>query len=141
LSFYLDTSVVVPLLIDEIHSQRVGDWLAGQADAALSVSLWTTAEISSALSMRIRAGTLSTATRDAALGLWSRLCRESFGIVEIDPAHFTRAAALVDRHTLGLRAPDALHLAIAEAAGATMVTLDERLKSACLAVGLPVAAV
>ncbi len=141
MSFYLDTSVVVPLLIDEIHSQRIGGWLAGQQHAALSVSLWTTTEISSALSLRIRTGTLSTTTRDAALGLWARLCRDSFGTLDIEAAHFTRAAALVDRHTLGLRAPDALHLAIAEASGATMVTFDERLKSACLAFGVQVAEV
>ena len=139
MSFYLDTSVVVPLLIDEIHSQRMGDWLARHVDAALAVSLWTTAEVSSALSLRIRTETLSAATRGAALGLWSRLCQDSFDILSIEAAHFTRAAALVDRHTLGLRAPDALHLAIAEVAGATMVTFDGQLKNACVNIGVQVA--
>ena len=127
------------MLIYEVHAQRVGDWLAGQPHAALAVSLWTTTEISSALSLRLRMKTLDLETRDAALALWSRLSRDNFDILVVEPAHFKRAATLVDRHELGLRAPDALHLAIAESVGATMVTLDERLAHACRDCGVEVA--
>jgi predicted nucleic acid-binding protein len=47
------------------------------------------------------------------------------------------AAALVARFDLGLRAGDALHLAIAHATPTlTMVTFDRRLREASIATGL-----
>jgi uncharacterized protein len=141
LSFYLDTSAIISMLVGDDHSSRANAWLATQDGGDICISHWTAPEVSSALAIRVRRGALTPAERDYALSIWTRLSRASFRTLAVDQAHFTRAAALVDRHSLGLRAPDALHLAIAEAAGATMVTFDERLKSACLAIGVQVAEV
>jgi predicted nucleic acid-binding protein len=47
----------------------------------------------------------------------------------------------VDRHDLGLRAADALHLALAADRGLRLVTLDARLRAAALALGVPAEAV
>jgi uncharacterized protein len=50
--------------------------------------------------------------------------------------HFHSGARLADRHSLGLRAGDALHLAVASDYGATLCTLDERLAKAGPPVGI-----
>nr|WP_306422224.1 hypothetical protein [Geminicoccus harenae] len=44
---------------------------------------------------------------------------------------------LADQHLLGLRAGDAMHLAVASAHGATVHTVDHRLAEAAPAVGAP----
>ncbi len=49
-----------------------------------------------------------------------------------------RAGRLLERFELGLRAGDALHLAIAQRLGTPLVTLDRRLATAAAAVGLEV---
>lgn len=56
----------------------------------------------------------------------------------IKPAHFIAAARLADNAALALRAPDALHLAIAMEIGAALCTLDKKLADAAAAVGAKV---
>lgn len=141
MSFYLDTSVIVSMLLNDAHSDRAEAWLAEQGNVGHFVSHWTAPEVSSALAIRLRRNVLTPAGYSRALSIWQMLCRDSFPVLTVGSADFSRAAALVDRHALGLRAPDALHLAIAEAAGAIMVTFDERLGNACQDVGLPVASI
>ncbi len=54
-------------------------------------------------------------------------------------AHLERASDLMLRFDLGLKAGDALHVAIAQNAGATsFVTLDKRLAAAAVQLGLAV---
>ncbi|WFR94133.1 PIN domain-containing protein [Rhizobium tumorigenes] len=50
---------------------------------------------------------------------------------------FEAAARLCDRHELGIRAADALHLAIAMDASATLVTFDHLLQTAASSLGHP----
>jgi uncharacterized protein len=49
---------------------------------------------------------------------------------------FRTAARLADQHAIGLRAGDALHLAICASHGATLCTLDRRLGDAGSALGI-----
>jgi len=46
------------------------------------------------------------------------------------------AARFADQHVLGLRAGDALHLAVCADLGATLCTLDQRLRHAGSALGV-----
>ena len=46
------------------------------------------------------------------------------------------AIAIADQHLLGLRAGDALHLAIAADHGAMLCTLDERMSESGLSIGI-----
>ena len=95
-------------------------------------------EVSSALSLKVRTGVLDLSERAAAATLFRRQLDSAFRILPADRSHFEAAARLADRHDLALRAGDALHLAIAMAHGATLLTLDRRLHEACLALGHPV---
>jgi predicted nucleic acid-binding protein len=102
------------------------------------VSDWVTAELSSALAIKIRTRALMPSDRMRALETYRKLVSESLVVLPIDSSHFRSAARLADRQDLALRAGDALHLAIAMAHGATLLTLDRRLHEACLALGHPV---
>ncbi len=98
--------------------------------AQLLISDCTVTEFSSAVALKLRAGQITSDHRAAALAEFNRLVLQSFSILQVTAMHFRMAARFVDQHALGLRAGDALHLAIASEGGATVHTLDHRLSVA-----------
>lgn len=136
MSFYLDTSALVAALTPEAATARVQAWLAGQDGGALAISGWTIAEMASALAMKVRTETLSLEQRARVLAAWRRMIDESLVLEPVTGTHFELAARFLDQQDLGLRAGDALHLAIAFHRGMTVVTLDQRLAEAGTTLGI-----
>jgi uncharacterized protein len=122
---YVDTSVLVPLFLNEPHSQAASDWYAREK-RELVAAAWCIPEFASALGIKQRTGAINAQQAQAAWVSFERIVAADLRLLPVAPAHFHRAAELVLVAASGLRAGDALHLACAEAAGAKcMATLDE----------------
>lgn len=137
MSVYLDASVVVPLFVDEDSTPRMIAWLAGGQPVTLSD--WTVAEVSSAMSHHVRRERLDPDERDAAetnLNAWLDL-----GVAPeaLDPLDVIDARTLLHRHPK-LRTPDALYLAIVHRLRADLATYDEDLAEAAVRDGVVVIA-
>lgn len=136
---YVDTSVLVAALTREAQTARMQKWLADQAAGALAISVWVITEFSAALSIKLRTGDIDAAHRANALAAFALLCEESFTILGVTAFTFHSAARFADQASIGLRAGDALHLAICAERGAELCTLDRRLSAAGPALGIKTA--
>ncbi len=124
---YLDTSLVVATLTQEQNTGRIRTWLGEQSTGALAISGWVITEFSAAFPMELRTRQISIEEGSLLLAAFASLARTSFRILAIDPEEFWAAAIFLDAYELGLRAGDALHVAIASKIGAELVTLDRNM--------------
>lgn len=134
--FYLDTSLLVAALTREQQTEAVQTWLASQPVDSLFISQWVVTEFSAALSVKLRTRQLEAGHRADALALFTSLRQDSFTCLSVASGDFHAAARFADQFKTGLRAGDALHLAIAANQGLRLVTLDKGLAKACLALGI-----
>jgi predicted nucleic acid-binding protein len=135
LSVYLDASVLYSLISKDSHAARLDAWMATGPRCAFSA--WTVTEVSSAFSHRVRLKQISDAQRrlsDARLDQWLNLVDPPLAIAEED---FPAARTLIQTFGL-LRAPDALHLAIATRNSLTLATFDDRLADIAVANGMTI---
>ena len=128
---YLDTSFVAPLVLNEDVSPQVEAFLEKQAAGSLAISQWTRVEFCSLMAREVRMKHLSPRTAEAVIAEFEALVQESCQVWLPGAADYDLARSLLARFDTGLRAGDALHLAIARNQGAeTILTLDEGLLKA-----------
>jgi predicted nucleic acid-binding protein len=137
LTCYLDASVMLPILIKEPASAAV-DAFMSTVQQELWVSDFAAAEVASALSRLVRTGRLQAtdgAARLSDFDVWRTAMTKP---AEIHAVDVRLAGAYVRRFDLALRAPDALHVAIARRLDIPLVTLDRRLATAARELGVAV---
>ena len=125
---YCDANTVVALFIDEKESPVVDALLRG-SDVELVVSDLAVLEVTSTFGRLVRERRLlPQKARELLSDLdgWA----EGVEILPVTPEAFASARVLLERFELGLRGPDALHLALAQAAEAPIASFDRRLLKA-----------
>ena len=137
MSRYIDASVLLPTLIAEAATEAVYD-LLGADGQELLISDFAAAEVASALSRLVRMAVLTDADASARLADFDAWRTAMSSGVDLAASDARLAYIYVRRFDLALRAPDALHLAIARRLDATLVTLDRRLATAARELGVAV---
>lgn len=133
---YLDTSVLGAIFFREPNASLVFRQIKTARANRLFISSWTLTEMASVGAIKERMGVIDQATRQKALSSFQRFASFRLALTEIEPADF-RSAALLIEGPGGLRAGDALHLAVARRIPAKLATLDRRLADAAPAWGVP----
>ncbi|MGH6610496.1 MAG: type II toxin-antitoxin system VapC family toxin [Burkholderiaceae bacterium] len=135
---YLDTNLLVALVVNEPASARVHSWLSQQAGEQMATSLWALMETTSALSIKVRRRDITQRTATAAAQLLDEQIVPMLELLDVTSAAFIRGEILLRSTELGLRAGDALHLAICLGNRSTVLaTADTRLHGAALKMQQP----
>ena len=135
---YFDTSFLVPLILSEATSESIADFFGVLPTDDLAVSHWTRVEFASLISREVRMGSLEAAPAREASLRFEAMVEESFIVFLPNPDDFERAKDWLGHFDTGLRAADALHLAIAGNRGAEAIySLDKLMISAGNKLGLP----
>jgi predicted nucleic acid-binding protein len=124
---YMDTSVLVALLTVEPMTPQVKCWYAATAEPLVSGD-WCLSEFASAIAIKTRTGQLEEAQAQAVTRLFDALLSGGLELVPVNRRAFWEAASLVRHWQSGLRAGDALHLAIAQELGVSkLASIDRRM--------------
>ena len=136
---YLETSFIAPLVIAEDTSNAVEAFVLKLKPGELATSLWTQVELGSLVSHRVRSGELSAAEGEEVRREFERMLIESFELLVPSAADFAAATKYLEIPKTGLRAGDALHLAVAASHGARQIlSLDSGFIGAGKLLKLPV---
>ena len=134
---YLDASFLVALLVSDPLTSLAAKF-AGDSLNSPIVSNLTGAEFASAISRRVRIGEFNLQQARTALSTFDDWM-EAKRWVEVQSADFASATSFVRQFDLKLRTPDALHLAVVQRIGATLVTFDVGMTAAARMLFIPVA--
>jgi uncharacterized protein len=127
---YFDTSLLVAALIREAGTAAAKTYLSACGDEPLIISRWVIAELSSALAIKVRTGTITPSEQSAALTMFRRFSALRLQVVTVESVDFDVAAGMSDHSAVALRAGDALHLAVCRRLGTRLATFDPGLAAA-----------
>ncbi len=138
MALYIDASALIPLIVVEPDS----DWSQSQVSLTTQVRLvsdFAAAEVAASISKFVRMGLITADAASALLGRFDLWRSSQTVALETTGLDVAQASQLVRRFELKLRAPDALHLALARRHEARLVTRDQGMARAAHMIGLPVA--
>lgn len=132
---YLDTSAMVPIHVAEATSGAMAE-LIGAIESVPYISDFGAGEFASAIARLARMDLATSAQAKklfAAFDLW---IEDSVELLAIEPRDIAFAGQIVRRIELGLRLPDAVHLAVCANRNLTLVSLDKTLLAAAVNCGV-----
>ena len=128
---YFDTSFLAPLIFPEATSDKVAAFIRRLPAEELAVSHWTRVEFSSLIAREVRMGELDVRAAIRADDRFESMVEESFSVLLPSADDFGLAKRYLRQFETGLRAGDALHLAIARNHRAAVIySLDKILLKA-----------
>ena len=138
---YFDTSFLAPLVLPEATSDAIAEYVRGLPADQFTVSHWTQVEFSSLIAREVRMGGLDAEAAAQADARFETMVDESFAVILPNADDFNLAKEYLGHYETGLRAGDALHLAIARNRRAEVIySLDKTLPKAGKRLGLTVSA-
>jgi len=137
-SRYLDASILVAVLTVEPFSERA-DGFVRDHPIGLIISDFAAAEFASAIARRVRMREVTVDDARSDLAAFDSWAVRSVQSIEVTAADIAVATTFLRRLDLTLRTPDAIHIAIAQRIGATLVTFDQRMTESARALGMAVA--
>ena len=136
---YFDTSFLAPLILPEATSDKIAIFVRGLPAEEFTVSHWTGVEFSSLIAREVRMGGLDAQAGMRADARFEAMVEESFSVLLPSADDFGLAKRYLGRFETGLRAGDALHLAVAaNRRAAAIYSLDKMLLKAGKILELPV---
>ena len=133
---YLDTSVLVPLYVSEKGSGNARKLLASHSQSDLAISEWSRTEFVSAVGIRVRTHALDSQAARNIIGAFHHLALRALTLLPVDSADFGLANRYLEHFDLGLKAGDALHLAVASNHGAELCSSDQVMLRCARRVGI-----
>lgn len=135
---YLDTSFVAPYYIVEPSSASVETFILASAPGSLAISEWTLVEFASLLARKRRTSELNAELLTRIKSRFDQDVDHRYEVLKPQSDDYLLASRLILQDpSLGLRGPDALHLAIAAHRRLKLHTLDQKLIQAAAAIGIP----
>ena len=110
---YFDTSFLAPLVLPESTSEKIAAFVRRLPVEELTVSHWTRVEFSSLIARDVRMSVLDAAAGERADARFEAMVDASFAVLLPNADDFGLAKRYLGKFNTGLRAGDALHLAIA----------------------------
>ena len=136
---YFDTSFLAPLVLPESTSDKIAAFVRRLPVEELTVSHWTRVEFSSLIARDVRMSVLDAAAGERADARFEAMVDASFAVLLPNADDFGLAKRYLGKFNAGLRAGDALHLAIAgNRQAAAIYSLDKGLLMAGRLLDLPV---
>jgi predicted nucleic acid-binding protein len=136
---YVDTCILLSLFFRDSGTEAALSWLERCAAGRIVASHWALTEFVGAAGILARRGELTPELHREGIARFRRFCTERLTLEAPLASDFERAAIWLENFPSGVRAADALHLAIGARLGTVLCTADERLAAASERLGLPVA--
>lgn len=136
MSVYVDASVLVALFVADSLTETANEAIERTGEP-LVLSNLTSLEVASVIARKVRNRDVSA--KDGRIALanfdgWAILTQHILS----EPADVAAADAIVRRFDVNLHGADAIHVAIAMRAGASLLTLDDKMRRSARKLGLSV---
>lgn len=135
---YADTCILLSLFFRDTHTDAALRWLTEASSETLVITPWTRAEFASAAGILARRGDISPTLHREALERFDHFVTSRLSVEAVATADFDRAGQWMCDYRTGLRAGDALHLAVCVRLNAQVCTADESLIRVARSLGLTV---
>jgi len=135
---YVDSCVLLSLLLGDSGYTDSEQWLINQGDQTLWISHWVLLEVAGVIATCVRRGQLTAEQAQTIGSEFESFRQERLTLIEPRGTDFLQARQWLERCLhLPLRSGDALHLALAQRQQLTVVSADRALARCAESLGLP----